>query len=388
MHDRRHVRADGAGTRDERARARVLQRREQPERLAHPPGDRNGARRPHALRRTVVQLRKRRYGTTNDHTFTVTNTGSAVATSLVPTALSAPYSFKGGSYPGTAGSCGASLAGSNTTCTIVVTFAPRRGPRDERARARLLRRREQPERVAHDPGDRRAPAVLAISDGPLFDYGTDADGTINDHTFTVSNTGSASATSVAATALSAPYSFKGGTYPGTGGNCAATLAGSATCTIVVTYAPTAPGFTTTALALAYFDGANNQNVSRTIQGTGEAPAVLAESPTARCSTTGATPTGPATTTRSPVTNHRRRPATSIVPTALSAPSRFKGRAARGTGGNCAASLAGSSATCTIVVTYAPTAPGLTTSALALAYFDGASNQNVSRRSRAPVSLPR
>ena len=37
--------------------------------------------------------------------------------------------------------------------------------------------------------------------------------------------------------LSAPFSYKGGTYPGTGGTCAATLAAAGTCTVVVTYAP-------------------------------------------------------------------------------------------------------------------------------------------------------
>ena len=317
-------------------------------------------------------------GTTNDHTFTVTNTGSATATSLVPTALVAPYSFKGGSYPGTAGTCGASLAGSNTTCAIVVTFAPTAPGLATSALAIAYADGANNQNVSRTiQGTGVAPAVLAISDGPLFDYGTTADGTINDHTFTVSNTGSASATSLVATALAAPYSFKGGTYPGAGGNCTATLAGSAACTIVVTFAPTAPGFTTTSLALAYFDGANNQNVSRSIQGTGETPAVVAISD-GPLFNYGSDADGTSNDHTFTVTNSGQASATAIVPTALSAPYSFKGGSYPGTGGNCAASLAGSPATCTIVVTYAPTAPGLTTSAVALAYFDGANNQNVSR----------
>ncbi|MEZ4751826.1 MAG: choice-of-anchor D domain-containing protein [Bdellovibrionota bacterium] len=65
-------------------------------------------------------------GNTSDKTFTVSNTGNNPATQMkeaVGAALVSPFGFKGGSYPGTGGSCGTSLNQGNN-CTIVVSFAP------------------------------------------------------------------------------------------------------------------------------------------------------------------------------------------------------------------------------------------------------------------------
>src|SRR5690606_32498398 len=58
-------------------------------------------------------------GSQTDHTFTVTNTGGFVATSIVGGGLLPPYEYKGGSYPGVGGTCTNSLA-SSSVCSIVV----------------------------------------------------------------------------------------------------------------------------------------------------------------------------------------------------------------------------------------------------------------------------
>src|SRR6185437_10827562 len=93
-------------------------------------------------------------------------------------------------------------------------------------------------------GTGAALAVVTISNAPLFDYGTQPLGSNNDQTFTLSNTGGVPATSLAGAGLSAPFSFKGGSYPGSGGTCVGSLANGATCTIVVTYSPTVSGLQT------------------------------------------------------------------------------------------------------------------------------------------------
>src|SRR5437868_5741285 len=54
--------------------------------------------------------------------------------------------------------------------------------------------------------------------------------------------------------LAAPFTFKGGTYPGTGGTCIATLAAAGTCTVVVTYSPTTTGAHTDTIDITYNDG--------------------------------------------------------------------------------------------------------------------------------------
>ena len=73
---------------------------------------------------------------------------------------------------------------------------------------------------------------------------------------------------IAATNPTAPFSFKGGAYPG-GGTCGATLASGASCTMVVTFAPTAATASTSNLALTYNDGLQAQSLSATLSGTGQ-----------------------------------------------------------------------------------------------------------------------
>ncbi|MCB0405433.1 MAG: choice-of-anchor D domain-containing protein [Bdellovibrionales bacterium] len=65
-------------------------------------------------------------GNTSDHSFTVSNTGNNPATDMkeaIGAALVTPFGFKGGSYPGTGGTCVTSL-NQGSSCTIVVSFAP------------------------------------------------------------------------------------------------------------------------------------------------------------------------------------------------------------------------------------------------------------------------
>src|SRR3569623_1823332 len=99
-------------------------------------------------------------------------------------------------------------------------------------------------------------------------------GSSTDATLTITNTGSYQATAMSGGGLAAPFDFKGGTYPGTGGTCAASLAGLTSCTVVVTYSPTALGIQNSSIDLAYNDGAAAQTTSRPVTGTGLSPAVI------------------------------------------------------------------------------------------------------------------
>lgn len=68
------------------------------------------------------------YNGSQDLTITFANAGGVNALVGSPTTLSGPFSYKGGSWPGTGGTCTSSIpSGSlatDTTCTIVLTFAP------------------------------------------------------------------------------------------------------------------------------------------------------------------------------------------------------------------------------------------------------------------------
>ncbi len=118
------------------------------------------------------------------------------------------------------------------------------------------------------------PATLAISDGPTYDFGIYPSGAVAEKTFTVTNSGGTNATSVAGAGLSAPFSFKGGSYPGTGGTCAGTINSGASCTIVVRYAPVSIASHSSTIDLNYDNGLTTVSSSRSVAGQGVSPASL------------------------------------------------------------------------------------------------------------------
>lgn len=58
-----------------------------------------------------------------DHTFLITNSGQLSATNLSLNSLAAPFVLKGGSYPGTGGTCSTELA-AGASCTIIISYNP------------------------------------------------------------------------------------------------------------------------------------------------------------------------------------------------------------------------------------------------------------------------
>ena len=80
--------------------------------------------------------------------------------------------------------------------------------------------------------------VLVISDGATYDYGIIAAGTPSDKVFTLTNTSFVPASSIAGAAFTganpSEFTFKGGSFPGTGGDCTTSLVAYGSCTFVVT----------------------------------------------------------------------------------------------------------------------------------------------------------
>ncbi len=201
-----------------------------------------------------------------DVTFTVTKGGTADATSIAGALLAAPYSFKGGSYPGTGGTCGATL--SSGTCTVVITYTPNSAAtHNSTVTINYFDGANNQSTSRNVTGTGAAWAYISISDGPTYNFGTRSVGSTTDKTFIVTNSGAVTATSLSGIGLVAPYSFKGGSYPGTGGGCAANLpVGS--CTIVVSYKPTATGVTSGTIQIIYNNGNTTVSATRGVTGTG------------------------------------------------------------------------------------------------------------------------
>lgn len=77
-----------------------------------------------------------------------------------------------------------------------------------------------------------------IASAANLDFGPQLKDTVIERSLTFTNSGDAPAQGFAPAALSAPFAFKGGAFPGNGGTCSSTLNGHASCTAVITYSPT------------------------------------------------------------------------------------------------------------------------------------------------------
>ncbi len=315
-------------------------------------------------------------GSTTSHTFTVTNSGGVSATSMNGSGLAAPYTFTGGVFPGTGGTCSSTLA-AGTTCTLVVEFAPTvAGVASDQieinyndgATAQLVSRGVT--------GGGVVLALLSISDGPIYDFGTVAVSATGIHTFTVSNIGSGTAVSMSASGLSAPFSFQGGAYPGTGGTCTTTLATSASCTVVVEFSPTVSGTFTAGLSMQYNDGSGAQVEVRDMTGATSAVASLSISESEPFNFGNHT-IGSITTHTFTVTNSGSGVATTINEIGLAAPFTFAGGAFPGSSGTCTTNLA-SAASCDIEVEFSPTSLGTFNDTIEIAYNDGIAAQTATR----------
>jgi hypothetical protein len=188
--------------------------------------------------------------------FTVSNTGSVDVKNVAAgtAAFSAPFYYKGGSFPGTGGTCGGTLT-SGSNCTVIVNFLPTAsGVFSDSLKVSYV----GPNGVLTDTaGIGLAGTVttsnLTISDGPTYAFGTVA--TTATKTFTVTNSGGTKTTLMwsGTPALGTGFSFNGGGYPGVGGTCTTVLEGGATCTIVIKFAPSTAGSYSDTARVTYTD---------------------------------------------------------------------------------------------------------------------------------------
>ncbi len=72
------------------------------------------------------------------------------------------------------------------------------------------------------------------------DFGARAFFSLTDLSFAMTNSGTTAAKSISQTVITAPFSFAGGTYPGIGGTCGASLGRGETCTLVLRFTAPAP----------------------------------------------------------------------------------------------------------------------------------------------------
>jgi N-acetylneuraminic acid mutarotase len=203
-----------------------------------------------------------------DQVITLTNTGGVRATSITTSGTATPLIYKGNAYPGVGGTCSDSL-GPGATCLIVLNFLPTQATVSSMNLVFAYHNgTSQTGTTLAVTGTGASAAALAISEGPYFNYGDLPLNSSADKVLVLNNGGGIAATSVSASTLSSGFRYKGGTFPGTGGTCSTSLAGYASCLMVVTFAPTVPIQYRTTLSLTYNDGITTQTVARLLLGTG------------------------------------------------------------------------------------------------------------------------
>ncbi|OFZ13294.1 MAG: hypothetical protein A2X86_16220 [Bdellovibrionales bacterium GWA2_49_15] len=209
-------------------------------------------------------------GSTQAHSFTVTNSGGVDATGLSGAGLVAPFSYKDGSYPGTGGTCSGTL--SVGSCTIVVNWAPTgvglgsdtiEISYNDGAAAQIAMRDVQ--------GTGVSPAVLTLSPASFPSSPTGVPSSLQ--MITITNSGGYVATAMNHYAFGGDngFNYSGGVYPGTSGDCGATLGPAATCTIQLGFTPQTVKNNTANVYIDYYDGTTGQQASGSLSGVGTRP---------------------------------------------------------------------------------------------------------------------
>lgn len=205
-------------------------------------------------------------GEPTDATFTISHSGGSTAVAMSGAAVIAPFVWKGGTYPGTGGTCSTTL--SSGSCTIVVTYTPNSVAAHSGSIGVNYNDGANNQSITRSlTGTGAAWAYLSISDGPTYNFGTQSVGSTTDKTFTVTNLGSNTATTMSGSGLANPYSFKGGSYPGAGGSCGSSLPLGAGCTIIVSYRPLSVGGSSDTIQISYNNSSSTQTSNRDITGT-------------------------------------------------------------------------------------------------------------------------
>lgn len=133
----------------------------------------------------------------------------------------------------------------------------------------------------NDQAENKVPATIVFSqDGTLnglvtkFNFGKVALGGSAEFTIDLFNTGDIDAKEISSSAIPSPFSYKGGSYPGTGGNCKDTLVAKGTCEIVLVYTPGALVVNTESFTLSYKSLEDIRSSTLYLEGTGATAAQL------------------------------------------------------------------------------------------------------------------
>ncbi len=325
---------------------------------------------------TIYDFSNKFVGTTTDLRIRIENSGRARADNISINNLSPPFSIKGGTYPGQGGTCGNNLL-PGQTCDIFVTYAPtNNGQHLQDVILTYTNTGRTESNTLRMMAWGFYQAQLTVSDSSGYDFGTVANGKTLDKTFTITySSGDVNATSINLINLNSPFSFKGGTFPGTGGDCTTILSKErGSCRVVVSLLSQQSGTWNNNIGFKYFNGTDEITVNRSLTASTRQKAEIAFSPL------GTTPFGTLELESSQsklftVTyTGGEMTATNLGFSGLSGFYNYTGGTYPGTGGSCGANLIAGS--CTISLTYRPTSNGNHLLNPSFVYHDGADAKSI------------
>jgi len=200
-------------------------------------------------------------------TATLSNSGKAPATQLqLLSGLAAPFYFPAG-YPGEGGTCGISL-GVGQSCTMTFGFNPTTLGASSTALLLSYANGVDTSTVSLNlQGTGANTGYLVLGSGSRFDFGAQSVATTVKEFVVVSNPGLGNLSALSGSFSSTRFSFFGGTFPGTGGNCSTSIAAGATCTIVLAFTPNSTGAFVGTFMLNYNNGTQVLSAATSLEGT-------------------------------------------------------------------------------------------------------------------------
>ena len=286
---------------------------------------------------TSVSFASQAVGSTSAaQTVTISNTGTAAAS---------VSSITAGSPFGETNTCGSSIAAGGS-CTASVTFTPTAAGAASASLTVASNATDASLAVALSGTGTTTTTSLPLTASPTSEsFGSVAVGsTSTSQAVTVSNPGTAAA-SMSSVGVTGPFTEAN--------NCGTSLAAGATCTVNVTFAPTAAGSATGTLSVN--SSAPGSPLTVALSGTGTATSLpLTASPTSE--SFGSVAVGSTSTAQAVTVSNPGTAAASMSSVGVTGPFTEAN--------NCGTSLA-AGATCTVNVTFAPTAAGSATGTLSV-----------------------
>ncbi|MFW7379198.1 MAG: choice-of-anchor D domain-containing protein [Oligoflexus sp.] len=290
-----------------------------------------------------------------DQELQIVNTGNLPVTMEAMSWQSGVFSFVGGSYPGTGGSCAGNLD-PDSSCTVRVTTATNQlGLRSDILQAQYQDGQQTRQLSVGIQVEVVEAAHLVVSQ-PILDFGSHGVGSTASLNLTLSNIGASPASTLSlAQDLALPFYFPN-LFPGQGSNCGSTLPAGASCELVMSFSPTSPGVFQDSVVIAYDDGTTQQRtMSYGVQGEGGSLGFILISNAPHFDF------GPATIGQAAIQHFVLRNDGQSIVQNLSATVQgdgfaFVGGSYPGTGGNCQQQLAAGSQ-CSVVVSFNPQSSG-------------------------------